>query len=130
MAIYNIDELIQRNKQTVILGGIEIDITRVPLIVNATVDRIWKRIQDVALKEQEGGNTEALEIESQKILDDMLELFEIIARKNENSDEICREWALKNLDNQELWQFIMMCAKKDIIKSSNKKKVTEAKIES
>lgn len=112
MANFNIDKFM-RPKKTITVAGIEIDITKVPLIVNATLDQIYKDMQEIAMREKEGTITEADEKKGLEIIEKLVSMFLLVVSKNENQAVIDREWILTNCDNFDIWNFLSIAANKD-----------------
>jgi|WetSurMetagenome_2_1015567.scaffolds.fasta_scaffold714011_2 hypothetical protein len=114
MATYNIDNFL-RAKKTVQLGGIEIDITMVPLIVNASLDEIMKDMKGIAEREKSKEITEADNKKGSEILKKIVSLALLVISKNDNPDYLDEKWLMESTDNFGLWNFLTIAANKDLL---------------
>jgi len=123
MEIANLDTLI-RPRKTISLAGKEINISKVPLIVNIKAPELYKKITGLADMDIEKINSD----EADKMINDLLDLVMVVINANPN-EGLTREWFLINADSMDLFEFLTKCVNKDI-DIIKKKKPAPAQAES
>lgn len=105
----NLDTL-TRPFKTIQLAGREINISKVPLLVNIRAPELYRKVTGYVDMEMDKINVE----ESDKVILDLLELVMIVIAANQFNEDLTRDWFLRNADSIDLFQFLTTCVNKDI----------------